>query len=102
MLQENWAYLVENITVTPGDILDHLLAEDVISQAMYEEIGSKGTNRLKVVTLLNMIMKRPDSFPIFCEALRDSYQEFVAAKLEHSLESIDFCGSYDIPPGVYD
>lgn len=85
-LRQNWVYLIENLV--PGELADHLLAESILTNDMYEKIKVKATKKEKITHLLFIIQRRgPKAFEKFLTALRKTDQEFIADQLLQTLKS---------------
>ena len=83
-LRQNWVYLIENLI--PDELADHLLAESIITNDMYEEIRVRPTKKEKITHLLFIIQRRgPHAFEKLLAALRNTEQEFIADQLLRSL-----------------
>ena len=84
ILRQNWVYLVDNLI--PDELADHLLADSIITNDMYEEIRVKPTKKEKITQLLFIIQRRgPHAFEKLLAGLRNTEQEFIADQLLHTL-----------------
>ncbi|XP_028665804.2 caspase-2 [Erpetoichthys calabaricus] len=69
--------------LVPGELLQHLLAADILTDEMVEKIMSNGTTYSQNVELLSLLPKRgPSAFKEFCLALVETKQEH----LEHMIQ----------------
>lgn len=86
-LRRNWVYLSENLHTT--ELLDHMLAESVLTQDMYEEIKAQTTRKDKVTQFLFTLQRRgPQAFDKFIAGLHATQQEFIADKLIQTVREL--------------
>src|SRR5688572_26767297 len=77
ILRKSIPFLIENI-YDVHDILDHLLASEVMSWDEKDDISSQATRRKRIEMLLNFLrVKDKHTFDIFLEALTYSGNDFV-------------------------
>ena len=70
-LQAHWVRLIKDLFV--DDLVHHLFAQKVLTEAMLEEVMRKNTTRDKNYALLSILQKRgPDTYPILLEALAET------------------------------
>lgn len=82
ILQKSTPFLIENL-YDVHDILDHLLASEVMSWDEKDDISSQATRRKRIEMLLNFLrVKDKHTFDIFLEALTYSGNDFVREELE--------------------
>ena len=90
--------IVDDLDVT--DVLDHLLANEVVNEEQMEEIFSRPTRVARARCLLDVLVKRgpnllqffpvinlltlgPKAFPVFLDSLRDNYSWLVEFMVEN-------------------
>ena len=90
--------IVDDLDVT--DVLDHLLANEVVNEEQMEEIFSRPTRVARARCLLDVLVKRgpnllqffpvinlltpgPKAFPVFLDSLRDNYSWLVELMVEN-------------------
>ena len=90
--------IVDDLDVT--DVLDHLLANEVVNEEQMEEIFSRPTRVARARCLLDVLVKRgpnllqffpvinlltpgPKAFPVFLDSLRDNYSWLVEFMMEN-------------------
>ncbi|XP_067833970.1 caspase-2-like, partial [Heptranchias perlo] len=81
-----WHHVILAKQLVPGELLQHLLAQEIITEEMLELIESKCGTFLKNVELLKLLPKRgPRAFDTFCTALIDTKQEHLVSLLQPRL-----------------
>uniref|UniRef100_H3A019 Caspase 2 n=1 Tax=Latimeria chalumnae TaxID=7897 RepID=H3A019_LATCH len=82
-LKRNRVTLAKQLVM--GELLQHLLVEDIVTEEMMEMIQEKTGNFKQNVELLNLLPKRgPDAFNSFCRALQETKQGHLEMLLRSS------------------
>ncbi|XP_045166885.1 girdin-like [Mercenaria mercenaria] len=82
LLRRHWKTLKQDIRM--GDIVDHLIVEDVLKPATWEDLKRKyNIEKERTEEFLLLLQRKPSKcFVIFQEALRDAGYDHLADKLE--------------------
>ncbi|XP_068113980.1 caspase-2 [Hyperolius riggenbachi] len=74
--------------MVPEELIEHLLAENVLTPFMKEHIETKGVTFRRNTALLDLLPRRgPHAFSAFCTALRKTGQEHLAELLDEQVRN---------------
>ncbi|XP_066472678.1 caspase-2 [Tiliqua scincoides] len=85
-LKKNRVSLAKQLVLK--ELLEHLIAEDIITEEMMETIQAKSGNFSQNIEFLNLLPKRgPKAFSAFCEALRQTKQQHLEEMILSAIPS---------------
>ncbi|XP_027509254.1 caspase-2 [Corapipo altera] len=102
-LKKNRVILAKQLVLY--ELVQHMVEKDIITPEMVEMIQAKSGNFERNVEFLNLLPKRgPNAFSAFCEALRETQQQHLEARilktvsdLSHEIARLEHCHGSDLP-----
>jgi hypothetical protein len=91
-------HIISNIYDVPS-ILDHLIADDIVTVNMMDDIMAKETRSLRIATLLDLLPHRGSTaLEKFCHALDETGYAFLATDLRNQLAALQLKPSVEAQP----
>ncbi|XP_071414486.1 caspase-2 [Pithys albifrons albifrons] len=102
-LKKNRVVLAQQLVLNV--LVEHMVEKDIITPEMVEMIQAKSGSFDRNVEFLNLLPKRgPNAFFAFCEALRETQQQHLEARilktvsdLSHKIAKLEQCHGSDLP-----